>query len=147
MSERPRATGWINVGFSPWFALKRGGLLSFQLVPFGICIADGHGWLAVPALFLILWPHRYTFVVEEQGLRVAWSFLKHWLAWDDLERLEVIRDPRRFVIGRRPWVLRIHRRRARPLTITSDRSSLEHLAAAITQQLSLHAEPRRSSTS
>lgn len=130
-----RASGWINFGFSRSFIWK-GLLQSFvALAAMVACVAAGQGVLGFVLLAIGLWPLPFRFTLDERGLRVSRFLFKEWIPWAQIVRAELEHDSRRWVIGRRPTVLRIYRHEEKPVTLWAELPALEKLRSAITARL------------
>ncbi len=134
---RVRAWGWINLGFSHSFAVKRLLVLLFVVLPLvGACVVAGRGLLALVVLAVGVWPFPFRFTLDERGLCVSWSFLREWIPWSQIVHAELGDDSRRWILGKRRPVLRILRRSAAPATLWGQSQALEELVSEITHRLS-----------
>lgn len=134
-SERP-AFGWIQLSFSRHFAVTKlcATVAAATVLP-AVCSAAGQGSLGLLLLLLALWPYRFRFIAEARGLKVSWLFITEWIGWHELTSAEVISDPRAFVIGPRPLVLRLDRGARNPVTIQGDPRTLHWLRERIDDEL------------
>jgi hypothetical protein len=131
-STPPPLRGWIDLGFSPSFAVKKLLLmLAASMIPLALCLAARQGLLGMFAMSVGFWPYRFRFRVDARGLRISWWFLDEWVKREDIQSATVVPDPRRFVIGTRRPVLLLQRRARRPATIRADEQTLERLSAQI----------------
>lgn len=126
-----RASGWINVGFSRSFVMKRLLQAIVALAALGACVAVGQGVLGLVVLSISLWPLPFRLTLDERGLQVSWFVLEEWIPWAQMVRAEIENDSRRWVLGRRPQVLRIYRREGEPVTLWAQPATLERLRSAI----------------
>jgi hypothetical protein len=135
-----RASGWINLGFSRSFVMKRLLQAIVALSAMGACVALEQGVLGFVVLAILVWPFPFRFTLDERGLQVSWFAFKEWIPWAEMVRAEIEDDSRRWVIGRRPEVLRIYRREEAPVTLLAERAALEKLGSAITARLAARGE-------
>lgn len=120
--------GWINAGFSVPFSTKRFGLvLLSSYAPLLLFMLLRWEVVGVLAMLPGLWPYRFRFSPEREGLRVSWLWLTERIPWAAVEGAELSRDPRRFVPGRDGYFLRIARHDGRALIIDAPRAELERL--------------------
>lgn len=125
----PQSTrGWINAEFSVPFSLKRLGLVLLSSYAPLLLFMLLH-WEVVGVLAMLpgLWPYRFRFSPEREGLRVSWLLLTECIPWAGVEGAELSRDPRRFVPGRDGYFLRVARNDGRTLIIDAPRAELERL--------------------
>lgn len=101
---------WVGPSFGA-LALKR-LLVTALLAPSLFLLAT---WLGFPAMGLLLgcvavWPLPLACMLGQEAVRVSWLFVSERLRYAEIARAEVVADPRRWVIGPRRPVLRIHLR-------------------------------------
>ncbi len=129
MSLRARSTrGWINAGFSVPFAVKRFALmLLLSHAPLLLFIHVGWEPVGLLAMLPGIWPYRFRFSSEHDGLRVRWLWLAERIPWAAIEGAELSLDPRWFVPGRPGCFLRIMQRGGRAALIDAPGPLLERL--------------------
>jgi hypothetical protein len=139
---------FVDAALSNPLTRKRG--LFFLLVPLplmGICLHMGQGILGLFVMAIGFWPFPFRCRLEEHCVRISWFLVSEHIAWSDIRNVELGKDLRRGVVGKRGWVLAIERRNGSWTRLRGRPEVLSELASRMAVRLERVGEAKETSSS